>query len=594
MNIILQINNLLQEYKSGNKLKVYKKLNQILKKRKDDNLLRFNIAVIEQELNLNKEARKNYKFILINEKNIKAMVNLYNLDIKEEKFNNAYKILNQILEINTNLDFVYRDKAFVCLKINKIEDSINICKILLKKNNRDLDVLNVLGLCALAQNKKNDAKKIFNKILSYNENNLSALNSLGRINHEDRNSKEAEKFFLRALKVDKSSYQVLNNVAGFYREEGKYEKGIKFYLKALEINPNNYNILNNLSKSYFDINNFELAKSYALRALKLNENDGDIKKILAFIYLRNQDYDIGWSYFEGRLKTSDFQEKNDSLNKIQKKLFIGKNLNKNKKILIMREQGVGDEILYGSIYSDVLENIENVKIECDPRLLGLFKNSFSKYKDNFVELGSISNDQKKIDTFDNVLYAGSLGKFFRKKIKDFKNKPYLIANENRIKEFKSYLKKFDKKINIGLSWKSFKNRYSSEKSLSLYNFKNIFKLRGCNFFNLQYGDVTEEVTEFTNKNNFEIITNKELDLYNDFESLAGLLKNIDVFLTVSNSTAHLAGSLGVRTILIKPSNHALFHYWNQPTNKTPWYNSIEVVDRDFLNNNELINNIINL
>ena len=78
--------------------------------------------------------------------------------------------------------------------------------------------------------------------------------------------------------------------------------------------------------------------------------------------MRNQDYDIGWSYFEGRLKTSDFQEKNDSLNKIQKKLFIGKNLNKNKKILIMREQGVGDEILYGSIYSDVLENIENVKI----------------------------------------------------------------------------------------------------------------------------------------------------------------------------------------------------------------------------------------
>ena len=56
---------------------------------------------------------------------------------------------------------------------------------------------------------------------------------------------------------------------------------------------------------------------------------------------------------------------------------------------------------------------------------------------------------------------------------------------------------------------------------------------------------------------------------NDFESIACLLKSLDIFVTISNSTAHLAGSLGVRTILIKPENYALFHYWNQKKNKTP-------------------------
>ena len=61
-----------------------------------------------------------------------------------------------------------------------------------------------------------------------------------------------------------------------------------------------------------------------------------------------------------------------------------------------------------------------------------------------------------------------------------------------------------------------------------------------------------------------------------------MLKNLDLFITVSNSTAHLAGALNVNTILIKPFNHATFFYWDQSTNKTPWYPSIDLVDGDII------------
>ena len=63
-------------------------------------------------------------------------------------------------------------------------------------------------------------------------------------------------------------------------------------------------------------------------------------------------------------------------------------------------------------------------------------------------------------------------------------------------------------------------------------------------------------------------------LFNDFENLAALLVNLDLFITISSSTAHLAGGLGVPTWLIKPKNNASFHYWFQPNDKTPWYPSI--------------------
>ena len=83
-----------------------------------------------------------------------------------------------------------------------------------------------------------------------------------------------------------------------------------------------------------------------------------------------------------------------------------------------------------------------------------------------------------------------------------------------------------------------------------------------------------------------------MDLYKNLLGVASLLKNLDLFISVSNSTAHLAGALGVKTLLIKPHNHATYHYWNQPSSKTPWYSSIKLINKKTLNQkNNIIKNL---
>ena len=59
MNLISQINIILKRFETGDKLKSYKELQKLFKKNKDNNLLRYNLAVIQQSLNMNKEARIN-------------------------------------------------------------------------------------------------------------------------------------------------------------------------------------------------------------------------------------------------------------------------------------------------------------------------------------------------------------------------------------------------------------------------------------------------------------------------------------------------------------------------------------------------------
>ena len=139
---------------------------------------------------------------------------------------------------------------------------------------------------------------------------------------------------------------------------------------------------------------------------------------------------MAWLYFDGRLNLSDFSEKNSSINNIREKILRDKNLTKNSKILVIREQGIGDEILYGTMYGDLLNSYKNVTIECDKRLKNIFSNSFQNYKNCFVNFRQISLNKSLLKNYNTILYAGSLGKFFRNQLSDFKSGCYLLLMRN--------------------------------------------------------------------------------------------------------------------------------------------------------------------
>ena len=595
MNLVSQINIILKRFEEGDKLKSYKELQKIFKKNKDNNLLRYNLAVIQQNLNFNKEARINYNYLIKVEKNLKAMVNLYNMDIVEANYNEALNTIENILKIKT-IENVEKDKSFVLYKLNRIEEAKKICIFYLKKNNKDLVSLSIIGQCLFHEGNYDEAIKIFESILQIDSKNISALNSLAMTYHEKREKVKAEEYYLRALKIDKLSFVLLNNIAGFYREELSYNKAIDYYKQALLVNPNNAYIYNNLAKIYFDLNDHQEAMKNSFKGLEMKNNDGDIQKTISFIYLKDHDFENGWNYFDGRLDLEDFREKNNYVKKLNSKIYRSSTLkNKRGKFLIVREQGVGDEILYSSMYGDLLNDIDNVVIECDSRLLNLYKRSFPKYSEKFVSLGSITNDDEKFKKINNIIYAGSLGRYYRKNIKDFKNNSFFKVDKSNFEDMQKKLSIYKKKYKIGLSWKSFNNKFATDKSLNLKDFNKIFDLSNCHIFNLQYGDVKNEINSFNKNAKNKLLEIEGLDLFNDFEDIASLLKSLDVFVTISNSTAHLAGALGVKTILIKPENFAVFHYWNQKTDNTPWYNSVSLIDKkNFLKNSKFFNNILGI
>ncbi|MDC0587186.1 hypothetical protein OAO47_00170 [bacterium] len=594
MNLSNKINYILNEYSVGNKASAYKKLKKIYLQSNKDIKLRYNLAVMQQELGLLDEAETNYISLIKYKDEPKYNINLYNLYITKGLYLAALKIIDTIKAKSLSLIKVDQDRAYILYLIKNYQDSIFQCYEILKADDNNAHTLNTLGLCFLKLERYDEANKTLLKAISLDNQNIVILNSLGRLNHELRKSKEAESFFDKAFALNPNSFETLNNMAGFYLEEEKYQKAINIFKKAEKLRPNNSILINNIAKTFMCLHDVDEAEKHCRRAISIDQKNNEFKKILALILLKKYDFKNAWLSFDGRLSLSDFANKNSTLKLVQNKFPNKKISNKNSKILVLREQGIGDELLYGTMYNDLLNEFSDLVIECDERLIPLFKNSFVLHKDKFVKLGTHSLDSNKINDFDYIIYAGSLGKYFRNDLNSFSQNPYIKRIENyKDLELDNILNK-TQGLKIGISWKSLKNRYSSEKSLSLEDFENIFKIKNSTIFNLQYGDVKEDLKNFTKKQNYKIITLETLDLFNNFSGLANLLKNLDLFVTVSNSTAHLAGALGVKTILIKPPNHASFHYWNYEDGKTPWYKSINIISKENLKDKGFINHLFKL
>ena len=182
--------------------------------------------------------------------------------------------------------------------------------------------------------------------------------------------------------------------------------------------------------------------------------------------------------------------------------------------------------------------------------------------------------------------------FFRKRKTDFNNSNYLLARNDIIAEYKEKLSNYKEKLKIGISWKSVINIYGSLKSLSIKDFEPLFTSDRL-IINLQYGNIENDKKYLSSQNKYLKIFD-DLDLFNDVESCMGLLKNLDLFITVSNSTAHFAGALGIPTILICPKKSSTYFYWNTSSESSIWYKNIKVlgIESSISETIKQINNIV--
>jgi len=478
--------------------------------------------------------------------------------VKKKKLPEAKNIYLEILKLNSENHFVIEKLADICIQQQHYDQA---CAYFSKLER--LDSTNVLYLCNfafsldklgqfdLALQVLDRAKKVDPSEISVYYNETVSLCNLKRY-------EEARFAALTALKLQPFSATSLNNLGAVLQKLGDYTAAKSAFQASIEIEPKYLDPRINLAGLHSINHEYDESRlAYENIHTEFPSLPEEILNLIkvksAYEYLRIGNFSKGWEYYELALnKEIPFENSRNPKRSFIKPRWNGENL-KGRKLLIWAEQGVGDEIAHGTCIPDLIKLECNIIIECDPRLVEAFRRSFpscavraSSYNRD-IYLSAVYND------YDYQIPFGSLMRFFRNNLEDFKKSlPYIITDKDAAQKYEDRLNELSaKKFRIGISWRS--GLLHAERNTaytSIMDWAPIFSLPNIEFVNLQYGDCEHELTQAEQEFKIRIIRWDDLDLKNDIDITMSLISRLDCVITVANAVSSMAPAIGVPTLLL--------------------------------------------
>ena len=384
------------------------------------------------------------------------------------------------------------------------------------------------------------------------------------------NSKEfnlAKTMFFRVLEINNYNDEAHMLLGNCYEKLGDLNQAKISYDRSISINPNNIDSINNLAAWYFIKGDMlETEKLYNL-SINKNKNNADSRYYLSLCQLAQSNYTEGWLNFEYRWLANEYNSQ-----KFKSNLPKFKFNNDKKNLLVWKEQGVGDQILFMRFLKDIQPYVDNLFINIDKRLHPIIERSFPKI---------LFFDKNKDFFVDCQLSLGDLASLFVKDNLYFKtNINHYIYSDAVIKERLKKSIKPENKILCGISWISKTGEIGVNKSITLETLKPVLKIENIEFIDLQYGDTSIEREKFYNEYKIKINKIENIDNFNDLNGLSSLIDVCDFVITISNTNAHISGSLGKKTFLLLPKGKGRLWYWITEKERSVWYPQIEIVEQE--------------
>jgi tetratricopeptide (TPR) repeat protein len=521
--------------------------------------------------------------------------------------------MNSIRKINSTDRKIWL-KAIDNALNGKLRQALIIYEKLLRKYPSFSDLNYEASLLYIKEGKYFEAYSCMEKIFEEFQNNLNYLNDFSVVCTKLSYLEKAEYLSKRAFDKEPNNSNHLINLGAIYNLMQNYEKAMQVIDHAIQINPlepQYYNLmgvtlvrsgLNVVAKKMFEVAvvlddnyidaivNLGILESQSGNSLKsieilegaiyrINKNNivttslNNIKYLLSYDYLSVGRLQEGWlNYDLGFDLSIQSNSRRNPVRTFKKPIWNGEII-QGKTILIWREQGIGDEILFYTCLPDLVDSGMKVIVECEERLVKILSRSFPKFLIRKENLNQINLKNSNNEDYDYHLPVGSLMQYFRNDIKKFNNSnPIFKIDEIKAKDHENNLIiKNSFKKRIGICWRSgLLDMERNQHYLVIEDLIPILQNENFDFINLQYGDCEDELLKVEKLSGVNIIRWHDLDLKNDIDSVLALISRLDLVITVGTAVSPLAASLGKKVFLIG------FKGWtNLGTNYYPFFPTIE-------------------
>ena len=341
---------------------------------------------------------------------------------------------------------------------------------------------------------------------------------------------EAEELLRRALAPDPAWPVARCNLGWILAERGDYEQGMRFLDDLLDEDPQDHQ--SRLIRGYMNLKRGEFAQGWR---------------------------DYGARHHSGFAIPSRFHFPR----------WDG-TLMPDASLVILAEQGLGDQIMFASCFSETMQRVGRCAIECNPKLMSLYRRSFPGA---LVFAATVESEADAVDGFgrpDLQVNMGDLPGFFRNSWLDFpRHRGYLRPAPEKVAFWREQLAGLGPGPKVGVSWRG--GVAATRRHLRFIDLPELIKpfAGRAHLINLQYGHCADDLE------NCRVVAGSApvhwpaaLD---DYDETAALVEALDLVVSVCTAIVHLSGSLAKPVWVLTPSV-AEWRYMNAGTS-LPWYPS---------------------
>lgn len=500
-----------------------------------------------------------------------ALTNRGNALLELNRLDEALASYDKAISLKPDYAEAYSNRGNVLLKLKRLDEALASHNKAISFKPDYAEAHSNRGNTLLELNRLEEALASHDKAVNLRPDYAEAYGNRGNALLELNRLDEALASYDKAISLDPVSAEAYSNRGHALLELNRLDEALESYDKAISLKPDFAEIYYNRGNALKELKRRDEALASYDKAISLKPDYAECSYNKALLLLGQQDFQDGFNLYQWRWKTKDFDSRplNTTIPAWNGSSYTGK-------LLLWTEQGIGDEIFYSSMIPLISHDI-SVTLSADKRLHSLYARSFPHL--NLIDRAV--QEQPVNGGFEAQAAIGDLGNLLKVSSATLKQRrhPLLVVSQERTQAHLLNNEFLRKKPVCGVAWKSANKKFGDKKSITLQDLKPLLTTGDVTFVNLQYGDVTTEITQVAEETGITIEQATDLDVFNDIDGLLSLIEACDIVFTTSNVTAHLAGAIGKKAAVLVPAGKGRLWYWhNEP--QSIWYPSLRLFSQN--------------
>lgn len=417
---------------------------------------------------------------------------------------------------------------------------------ILAENLEHPDALHGMGLVAQRMGQFETGAELVRRAIAINPHGAGYWSNLGNIYQDLERWEDAVAAHKEAVKRNPRHATIRQNLGSVLNLLNQPFAAMPHYREAMKLDPTSADAVTSYAIALGRVGDYGPSNRFFRQALELNRMDPVTNFSYGANLLWQGRWAEGWPLYEWRFLTPSME---GQVPRATMATSLPDDLT-GKKVLLLGEQGIGDEIRHATMIADVLARGAEVTLQCAPKLVTLFTRSFPDVR---VIAKSESGLPDDVGSYDLVSTSTGLGKFVRHEAAQFPEVTDLLKPApHQVAAFRERLAGLGPGLKVGLCWRSqitaMSKTLRGEYRVDIADLAPLMALKDATFVNLQYDDCAEELAEIEQRFGVTVHALEDVDLFDDLDSSAALTKACDFVVSANTSVATIAGGVGVPTV----------------------------------------------